>query len=235
MCTGSPLIPVAVCEDDRDLMDILASGLPHFGFRVFGVPSAERLDALLANREIDLLILDLGLPGEDGYSVARRLQHERPELGIVMLTAQGRLEERIRGLTLGADLYFVKPVDLRELAVALGNLHRRVTQGRSTPHRPWRLHKRKAELESPMGRMVALIHNEVVLLDQLMAKPGSTLERQALCGALGWPADDRSDHRLETLISRLRRKVAAASPEDPLPIKSRHGQGYAFLAEDGPE
>ena len=235
MRIDSALIPVAVCEDDGDLMDILAAGLPHFGFRVFGVPNAERLDALLSNREIDLLILDLGLPGEDGYSVANRLRRERPGLGVAMLTARGSLEERIRGLTLGADLYFVKPVDLGELAVALGNLHRRVTQGRSMPARPWLLHKRKAVLGSPTGRMVALTYNEVVLLDQLMAQPGAILERQKLCGALGWPPDDRSDHRLETLISRLRRKVGAASPEDPLPIKVRHGQGYAFLAEGGRE
>ena len=235
MCIDQSLIPIAVCEDDGYLMDILASGLPHFGFRVFGVPSAERLDALLANRDIDLLILDLGLPGEDGYSVASRLHHERPGLGIVMLTARGMLEERIRGLSLGADLYFVKPVDLGELAVALGNLHRRITQGRRTAPRPWRLHKRKAELETPMGLTVGLTLHEVILLDQLMARPGFTFERQRLCDALDWPPDDRVDHRLETLISRLRKKVGAASPEDPLPIKARHGLGYAFLTEDGPE
>lgn len=235
MLIQPPLIPVAVCEDDDDLRAILASGLPHFGFQVFGVPSAEQLDHLLANREVNLLILDLGLPGEDGFSVAQRLRRERPGLGIVILTARGLLEERIRGLTLGADTYFVKPVDLAELAATLGNLHRRIAHGHAAAPRPWRLNKRKAELETPAGQAVSLTVNEITLLASLMAEPGATLDRQVLCGALEWFSDDKGDHRLETLISRLRKKVEAISPEDPLPIKARHGRGYAFLAEDGPE
>ena len=152
-----------------------------------------------------------------------------------MLTARGLLEERIRGLRLGADHYFVKPVDLGELAGVLGNLHRRITQGRVSAPRPWRLNKRKAELEAPAGRVVPLTLNEVALLGRLMAQPGATLERRALCAALDWPSDAKADHRLETLISRLRKKVDAASPEERLPLKAHHGQGYAFLVGDGAE
>jgi DNA-binding response OmpR family regulator len=235
MCHDQSPIPVALCEDDGDLRDILAAGLPHFGFRVFGVPSAECLDTLLANRGIELLILDLGLPGEDGFSVAHRLRHERPGIGIVILTARSQLEERIRGLSVGADLYFVKPVDLEELAMALGNLHRRITQGRSAMPRVWRLNKRKAELDCPAGQSIALTLNEVSLLGQLMDKRGSTVERHTLCGALGWGPDEGVDHRLQAMISRLRKKVAAAGSEEPLPIKAHSGQGYVFLTEDGPE
>lgn len=235
MLTEGTRIPVAVCEDDGDLRDILASGLPHFGFRVFGVGGAEQLDEVLAHRDIDLLVLDLGLPGEDGFSVVRRLQLERPGLGIVILTARGRLEERVRGLSLGADHYFVKPVDLAELALVLGNLHRRIVQARDTAPPAWRLNKRTAELETPAGIPVPLTLNEMTLLGQFLANPGRTLDRHTLCGALQWPADERVDHRLETLISRLRKKVDALAGEDRLPIRTRHGQGYAFLAEGGPE
>lgn len=235
MLNLQPLISVAVCEDDDDLRDILASGLPHYGFRVFGVGNAEHLDPLLANREIELLILDLGLPGEDGYSVAQRLRLEHPALGIVILTARGLLEERIRGLSLGADLYFVKPVDLGELSAAMISLHRRVAHRQSPVEQTWRLKKGKAELETPAGRSVELTAQELTLLDRMMARPGVTMDRHALCEALGWLADERVDHRLEGLISRLRKKVAAISPEEPLPIKARHGQGYAFLSEDGLE
>jgi DNA-binding response OmpR family regulator len=233
MSNQQPLISVAVCEDDADLRDILASGLPHYGFRVFGVESAEHLDPLLANRETQLLILDLGLPGEDGYSVAQRMRREHPELGIVILTARGLLEERVRGLTLGADLYFVKPVDLGELSAAMVNLHRRIAHRKTSAVQAWRLNKVASVLETPAGHTVELSALELTLLDRMMAQPGETLDRQALCDALKWPADERVDHRLEGLISRLRKKVASAHPEEHLPIKARHGQGYAFLSEDG--
>jgi DNA-binding response OmpR family regulator len=233
MSNPQPLISVAVCEDDDDLRDILASGLPHFGFRVFGVGSAEHLDALLTNREIQLLILDIGLPGEDGYSVAKRLRLEHPSLGIIILTARGLVEERIRGLTLGADLYFVKPVDLGELSAAMVSLHRRIAHRHASAPQAWRLNRGKATLETPAGHSVELTAQELTMLDRLMVQPGVTLDRHALCEALEWPADERVEHRLEGLISRLRKKVALVSPEEHLPIKARHGQGYAFLSEDG--
>lgn len=229
------LIPVAVCEDDDDLRSILASGLLHFGFCVYGVSRAESLDPLLANRDISLLILDLGLPGEDGLSVAQRLRHERPDIGIVMLTARGMLEERVRGLSMGADLYFVKPVDLSELSAALLSLHRRIIHKPEAASRCWRLKKRMATLETPMGSSVPLTAPELVLLDRFLANPGITIDRQDLCSALDWESDERADHRLEALISRLRKKVVEASPGEPLPIKARHSLGYAFLSENGPE
>ena len=96
MAQAESPIQVAVCEDDDDLREILVSGLPHFGLRTFGVGSVEALDHLLAQREVDLLVLDIGLPGEDGFSAARRLRAERPGLGIAILTTP-------KGLLTGKD------------------------------------------------------------------------------------------------------------------------------------
>jgi DNA-binding response OmpR family regulator len=227
-------IRVAVCEDDADYRDILLYGLTKLGLRAYGVPSSEALDCLLAERDVDLVVLDIGLPGEDGFSAAQRLRHERPHLGIVMLTARVLVDDRIRGLNQGADLYFVKPVDLGELAAALASLHRRIAPIKTKPARPWRLSKGRSVLETPDGLTVALTDPELQLLERLLATPGTTVERAELLLALGWAPDDKADHRLATVISRLRTKVASATPAFILPLRARHGTGYAFLVDEEP-
>ena len=232
MAQAESPIQVAVCEDDDDLREILVSGLPHFGLRTFGVGSVEALDHLLAQREVDLLVLDIGLPGEDGFSAARRLRAERPGLGIAILTARALVDDRIRGLNLGADFYFVKPVDLRELAAALKNLYRRVAQDRTPPPRSWRLLKGRAVLETPEGLQVDLTHSEQRLLTCLLAEPGQARSRDELFLCLGWDYGGTADRRLETTLSRLRTKVTQAGATNPLPLRARHGVGYAFLVDE---
>jgi DNA-binding response OmpR family regulator len=121
-----------------------------------------------------------------------------------MLTARDRLEDRIKGLDSGADLYFAKPVDLRELASAIGSLDRRL--GVTAPS-PWRLEPAHSALHTPGGVVVALTDLELRFLSPLLARPGDVVDREDLCQA----------------------KVLRAAPEDPLPVKARHGRGYAFL------
>ena len=227
-------IRVAVCEDDDDYRDILLYGLRKLGLQAFGVSSSEALDHLLAEREVDLVVLDIGLPGEDGFSAAARLRQERPQLGIAMLTARIMVEDRIRGLNQGADLYFLKPVDLGELAAALASLHRRLAARTTKPTRPWHLAKGRAVLETPDGVAVALTEPELHLLGRLLTTPGTTVERADLLLALGWPQDDKADHRLATVISRLRSKVSRATPAYILPLRARHGTGYVFAVEEDP-
>ena len=223
-------IRIVVCEDEEDLRDILQEGLPDFGFTVFGVPSAEALTHFLAQQEADVLLLDIGLPGEDGYSVAKRLRKERPGLGIIMLTAKGQVDDRVRGLVGGADLYFVKPVDLRELAAAISSLHRRVARTIPEPPRTWHLDSVQSTLYAPSGRSSKLTTSEFCLLSVLMASPGSTVERADLLRSLGWLPEATSTHRLTALINRLRTKVHQDCPDEALPLQARHGSGYAFLA-----
>lgn len=224
-------IQVAVCEDNDALRDILVSVLPKFGLRVFGVGSSEALDCLLAEREVDLVVLDVGLPGEDGFSAAARLRIERPHLGIVMLTARAVLEDRIRGLNQGADLYFVKPVDMAELAAALTSLHRRVLQLKQRPRRSWRFRPLARTLETPRGHVVELTDNENRILERLLQEPGAVVDRELLIESLDWALDAKTYQRLATTVSRLRAKVAQRAPEEPLPLRTQHGSGYAFRAE----
>lgn len=121
----SPL-RIAVLEDHDDLRDLTMSALAGVGYEVFGAFDAEELDDLLAHRQIDLLVLDLNLPGENGLSVARRLKTASADLFIIMVTAMGALADRINGYGQGADLYLCKPVSVDELLAAVANIANRV-------------------------------------------------------------------------------------------------------------
>src|ERR1035438_2349057 len=123
-------IRVVTCEDQAVMRAYLVNGLARLEIKAFGVCDGIELDAFLAANQVDIVILDIGLPGEDGYSIATRLRQERPYLGIIMLTARDQTDDRVLGLDCGADLYFAKPVDIRELASALGSLHRRLRLNR---------------------------------------------------------------------------------------------------------
>jgi len=225
-------IQVAVCEDNDALRDILVSVLPKFGLRVFGVGSAEALDRLLQEREVDIVVLDLGLPGEDGLSAAARLRRERPSLGIVMLTARALLDDRIRGMNQGADLYFVKPVDMAELAASISSLHRRLAQAKPRQQRPWKLLRGRGVLEAPTGVAIDLTENERLILTRLLQAPGVPVDREELLRALVWPSDSKAYQRLASIVSRLRAKVVEAAPEDAFPLRTIHGTGYVFRMDE---
>ena len=225
-------IPLAVCEDDRELRAILQAGLAHFGIEVLGAEDGPALDRLLAEHPLSVVVLDIGLPGEDGLSIARRLRAaEGPPLGLIMLTARGALEDRLSALKEGVDAYFVKPVDLRELALAVRNLHRRLTQPPQTnPPGAYSLDATHSTLRLPSGGQVPLSATELRLLQVLALNPGEVVERSALLHNLQQPMDAPAMQRLEALISRLRGKVRQLDGTEPLPLQACHGIGYSFLA-----
>jgi two-component system OmpR family response regulator len=212
------------------MREYIVTGLAHFGIAVLGVPSGRELDQAMQEQEPEIVILDIGLPDEDGYSIAERLRTERPRVGIIMLTARDQVDDRVKGLDCGADLYFAKPVDMRELASAIGSLHRRlavpITQGDN-----WRLDALKSCLVTPAGTVIHLSDNELRFLVPLLENPGAVVDREDLLRALEQRSDIYAMRRLETMVSRLRSKVQKASPGEPLPVRARHGRGYAFLSE----
>jgi len=226
-------VRLVVCEDDRELLGILLAGLPHFGIAARGVQDGEALDQALLEHRPTVVILDIGLPGEDGLSIARRLRAVGGSpMGIILLTARGGLEDRIEGLRDGADVYFVKPVDLRELAFAVRNLHRRVSpppQGAAAAG-VYTLDALHSQLGLPSGEQVPLTATELCILQALALKPGEVVDRVDLLRSLRLPMDLPGMQRLETQISRLRSKVRQKSGAQPLPLHARHGIGYAFLA-----
>ena len=114
------------CEDDPVFRALLTFSFQKLGLPLFLVEDGTALDAVLESVSPDIFLLDVGLPGENGLSIARRIRRRHPRLGIVMITGRGQLEDRLQGFREGADLYFVKPVDMRELEAAIRNLHRRL-------------------------------------------------------------------------------------------------------------
>jgi DNA-binding response OmpR family regulator len=224
-------IRAIACEDQPLMREYIVSGLGHMGIAAVGVCDGVELNAHLGSHEADIVILDIGLPGEDGYSIATRLREERPHIGIIMLTARDQIEDKVQGLDCGADLYFAKPVDIRELASALGSLHRRLSLSRPTagPAR-WRLDPLRSLLITPSGIEVALTDNEHRFLTPLLDQPGEVVDRDLLSKALDQIPDVYAMRRMETMLSRLRSKVQKASPEEALPVRARHGRGYAFLS-----
>lgn len=224
---------IVVVEDETALREDVVEYLRHCGHFAVGVPSGAALDELLSRGAFDLAILDVGLPGEDGFAIARRLR-ERSGIGIVMLTARGQSIDRISGLEIGADAYMVKPVELRELEAQVRTLLRRVhAAGMPVAAAPeasaWTFEPVTWRLVAPSGtavRLTAAEHKFLALLTHHPAQPVSRAEVFRMLGKRQWEAGDRS---VDSLVRRLRAKVRQQTGED-LPVQSVHAIGYAFTA-----
>ena len=145
-----------------------------------------------------------------------------------MVTARGLIEDRIAGFESGADVYFVKPVDIMELAAAIRSLGRRIV----TPcQSEWQLEMESSSLLTPENIRVRLNAHEMVVLQLLLQKIGEDVDRAELLTALDLPNEVSFYPRLDVLISRLRTKVLKLSPTAPIPIQTRYSRGYAFLKE----
>ncbi len=219
------MLPIAIVEDNADVLDDLLFNLRRLGFSVTGYPDGVALDAALAaGREWSVLLLDLGLPGEDGLSIARRLRQTHPALGIIALTARGRLIDRVTGLNEGVDLYLVKPIDMTELAASIRAVARRVAQiGETAPL--WRLDPRGPHIIRPDGEQLALGLSEFHLLAAMALEPTHSVGRADLMRAMGKDPESYDPRVLEVVLSRLRAKLGEQGP-----LKAVRGQGYRFAA-----
>lgn len=220
---------LGLVEDNADFRAEVAFHLRRAGFEIVLESDGTDLAARLAATPCDLLVLDLGLPTEDGLMIARRLRRHCPGLGIVMLTARGRLDDRLAGLEEGADAYLVKPVNMLELVAILHSVARRLTVP-SPPAGMWTLVTASLSLHAPDGTTFALTATELALLQCLAAAAPDPVPREALARAIGHPEPDFDDRRLEVAFSRLRRKLEAAGAGEA-PIRSARGRGYVFAAQ----
>ncbi|MFI8719652.1 response regulator transcription factor [Stenotrophomonas sp. NPDC077464] len=223
-----------VVEDDAELQALLLDDLAWRGATVRGLDSAEALyRALLADR-CDIVVLDVGLPGEDGYAVAAHLR-EALQVGIVMLTGRGDPRDMAMGLTRGADLYLVKPPDLDVLAAGLHSLRRRlspappVAAATTTPPPRWRLAEDGWTLHAPTAATLALTVMERGVLQLLFAANGDAVTREQMIATLTDTPWDFDPHRLDVLVHRLRARVRGATGVE-LPIRALRGQGYLLTA-----
>ena len=182
---------------------------------------------LLARHPADLVILDVGLPGEDGLSIARRLRRES-DVGIIMLTGAGELVDRVVGLEVGADDYVTKPFGRAELEARVNAvLRRRSLSAGTVPFGPFTFDRRSWRLREPDGREIPLFPTEIDLVAALATKTGRQLsrdERRRLAPAHGSDPIDRS---IDTRIARLRRKLEENGfPADT--IETSRGNGYIY-------
>lgn len=220
---------IVVLEDDAELRDeVLVPGLSDFGFAVTGVSTASALYEALREDQPDIVVLNLHLPDADGFSVGQAVRTLLPHIGIVMLTGYGELADQLRGLRQGADAYLVKPVQLELLAANIRSLARRL-HGRalSASTTRWRFDVYDWCVVSPAGRTVILSKTEERLVRRMASTLGQLVPREDLIAAVTDDVHDYDPHRIDSLIHRLRRKVADACRE-PLPLDAVHGKGYVL-------
>ncbi|MCD9033492.1 response regulator transcription factor [Luteimonas sp. Y-2-2-4F] len=220
---------IVLVEDDDMLRErVLRPRLADYGFEVAGLASAAELERLMAATVPDIVVLDVGLPDASGYDVARGLRARHPRMGIVMLTARRETPDRVRGLNEGADAYLSKPVEIELLAATLHSLARRLHGEQAPAASGWRLLDNGWSLAGPGGE-VALTKSERRLLQCLARAEGEAVGRDRLIAAVADNVHDFDPHRLDTLVYRLRRKVADACGQ-ALPLAAVHGEGYVLTS-----
>jgi DNA-binding response OmpR family regulator len=224
---------VAVLEDDDLLREsFLLPTLRAYGFDVTGAATAAELYRHMVGQGFDIVLLDLGLPDENGLDVIRHLRANLPALGIVMLTASSGRTEHVRALADGADAFLAKPIDGEVLAVTLHSLARRLSPVRAAPPAGvprWRLETNGWCLVAPNGALIPMTGAERCVLALLFAAEGQPVERETLVTALAGDDRDFDPRRLDAMVHRLRKKAEAAA-ETSLPLMAARGVGFLFAA-----
>ena len=226
---------ILVVDDDPDIRLVLREHLEPEGFEVIDAADGAEMRSIIVQEEIDLVILDLQLPDEDGLNLAKVLR-EKTDAGIVMLTGKGTTVDMIVGLEVGADDYVAKPFKSRELLARIRSVLRRTKQARQAKPGPgggivrfqgWRFESAFQRLTDPDGEDTVLTAGESRLLQTLIDNVGNTVTRDILHReALGYDMKNGS-RNIDVLLGRLRRKLDADGAKENL-IKSIRGVGYEF-------
>ena len=232
---------IAIVDDEPDITSLLANYLQGQGFRVTQLHSGRALMATMAADVPSLVLLDLGLPGEDGFSIARQLR-EHWRCGLVIVTGRGDAVDKVVGLEVGADDYVTKPFDLRELLARIKAVLRRIvpadtSAAASTPapardrfrFADWELDTAARRLTDRRGRESALTGGEFDLLWTFVRHPGRVLSRDFLLDETRGRDAGPFDRTIDVQVGRLRKKLEA-DPDDPQIIKSVRGAGYILVS-----
>lgn len=226
---------ILVVDDNAEIRELLQRFLGDHGYRVSAAPDGGGMKQALRDSAIDLVVLDIMMPGEDGLTLCRNLRVES-QLPVILLTAMGEETDRIIGLEMGADDYLAKPFNPRELLARIKAVLRRSdqVQQRHVQEAPqallfnrWTLLPQTRELIDPDQVMVPLSSAEFALLLAFVTHPGRVLSRDQLLD-LARGRDSRAfDRAIDTSVSRLRRKLGD-DPRQPRIIKTVRGGGYLF-------
>jgi two-component system phosphate regulon response regulator OmpR len=238
----SDIVHVLVVDDEPRVRKMLTDYLTDQNMRVSAAANGAEMWACLEKARIDVVLLDLVLPGEDGVTIAAELRRRRADLGIIMLTGRADVVDRVVGLEVGADDYLTKPFHLREVLARIKSVARRARAAAGATAKPgpdggnvlrfgdWRLNIDQRKLLNTEGQEVALTTGEFNLLAVFAEHPNRVLDRDTLMDlAKGrqWEALDRS---VDSQVARLRRKIEP-DPSSPTLIRSVRGVGYLFAAE----
>ncbi|MBS9478595.1 response regulator [Ancylobacter radicis] len=220
-------VHLLIVDDDRRIRDLLSRFLTEHGYRVTTAESAADARARLGGLTFDLLILDVMMPGENGFELARHVRTQS-SVPILMLTARSETSDRIQGLEIGADDYLAKPFEPRELLLRIGNIIKRSATPQAQAIEtlrfgPFIFHLERGELTRE-GELVRLTDRERDMLRVLGERPGETVPRQALV-APGVAAGDRA---VDVQVNRLRRKIER-DPANPAYVQTVRGVGYRLV------
>lgn len=227
---------ILIVEDDTEIRDLIAELLAAADYTVAVAGSGAAMDAILAERQVDLFILDLMLPGEDGLAICRRLRQTRTE-PIIMLTARTEEADRVIGLELGADDYLGKPFGTQELLARVRAVLRRVTRQSGPASRRqtawrfegWDFDLRRRCLRSADGTKVPLTGSEFDLLAAFCEHPHEVLSREQIVELTRGRPIPSLERSVDIQVSRLRRKIEADSAY-PVLIQTVRSGGYVFTA-----
>ena len=226
---------ILVVEDDRETRNLIAKYLRTNSCNVTTAIDGREMVRAMTDRRVDLLILDVMLPGEDGLSLCRKVRAES-QVPIIMLTARGEDVDRILGLEMGADDYLAKPFNPRELLARINAVLRRqaaaqtasaVMGATSLIFQGWRIDFRLRELRNPAGARVAMTSAEFDLLRAFCERPGRVLSRDSLLDLTQGRNAGSFERSIDVLVSRIRRKIET-DPQDSSMIKTVRSGGYLF-------
>lgn len=216
-------VRITLVEDNQFLLKEYLFQLQYLGFNAKGCRDAVELDQMMHTWESDIYILDINLPGEDGFSIAKRLYHPTKR-GIILLSARTEIDDRCHGLAEGADVYLTKPVNLRELGACVDSLYRRLSS-QSASKGGWVINAAMGSLSSPDGRFLELRPQEMRLL-LLLIKSKNICARVELVNVFDLTHLSFSEGRINTMVWRLRTKLQAFDSE--LVIKTSRNSGYSY-------
>jgi len=223
-------------DDDPAIRSLLLDYLQGFGLTVEAVADGAAARKRVQQGGLDVLLLDLMLPGENGLSLCQWVKRSHPELQVVMLTAQGDPLSRVLGLELGADDYLPKPFEPRELVARIKAVLRRGAPGPAVAAAGrarfdgWTFDRLKRELVAADGTVLALSAAEYRLLSAFVEHPGRVLSRDRLVELTRASGAEVNDRSIDLAVSRLRSKLGSGARERPL-IRTLRGEGYLFDAK----
>ncbi|HUO21507.1 MAG TPA: response regulator [Caulobacteraceae bacterium] len=231
-----PGAKILMVDDDPGIRDVVSEFLTRHGYTVETAADAAGMEQALDKGSIDLMVLDVMLPGEDGLSICRRMAGDGP--AIIMLSAMGEDTDRIVGLEIGADDYLPKPCNPRELLARIRAVLRRRQDARPVEERQgsalefvgWRLDLVRRELRTPDGVVINLSSGEFSLLRALVERPQRVLTRDQLLDFARGPDTEAYDRAIDVQISRLRKKLDDGVGGQDL-IRTIRNEGYMFKAK----